>query len=350
MSPFVTPPPAERGDHVAVIAPSSGGAATARHVLELALDRLRTSFDLRPRIHPTARQSDEYLRDHPEVRAAAIHEAFRDHDVSAIFATIGGDDQLRVLSRLDPDILHTNPTRFFGMSDNTNLALALWNVGVVSYYGGQLMNQIATPGFLHSYTERYLERALFDDSLGTLAPSGEWADRTIGWDRDDYATADPGYVPAPSRTWAGATRPVEGRVWGGCLAVIEWHLMTERYLPPAEDLDGTVFLMETAEDLPSAERVRWALQCMGERGLLERFDGVLVGRPATQNWRDEKSDAERESYRDAQRETIRAQLARYNPQAPVVFDLDVGHTNPTAPIPIGGMVAIDPDAETVTFR
>lgn len=349
MSDFVTPPPVSPGDTVAVVAPSSGGAAAARHVLSLAIDRLRSTFEVEPVVHPTARQSDAYLRAHPEARAAAIHEMFRDPDVGAAFATIGGDDQLRVLRHLDREVLRANPTRFFGMSDNSNLALFLWREGVVSYYGGQLLNQVATPGYLHPYTERYLERALFEASLGELAAAEEWADLTTGW-HEGYADADPGYEPAPGWTWAGGNEAVEGRLWGGCLAILEWQLMAERYLPDPSRLDGAVLLLETAEDLPPAKRVRWALMAMGERGLLQRFDAVLVGRPATQNWRDERDDEEREVYRRDQREAILGQLERYNPDAPVIFDLDVGHTNPTAPLPIGGRVGIDPAARSIVFE
>jgi len=41
---------------------------------------------------------------------------------------------------------------------------------------------------------------------------------------------------------------------------------------------------------------------------------------------------------------------RPNPDAPIVFDLDFGHTNPTAPVPMGGTVAVDTDRRTIEFR
>ena len=228
------------------------------------------------------------------------------------------------------------------MSDNTNLALFLWNEGIVSFYGGQLLNQVATPGHLHNYTKRYLRRAFFDEQFGTLEPSDEWADLTVGWHRDDYAEVDPQYQDATGWIWAGSDGTVTGRVWGGCLAILEWQLMTGRYLPEPDRLDGAVLVLETAEDMPSANRVKWTLMSMGERGLLERFDAMLVGRPATENWQEERSLTERQEYRSAQRDAIRKQVARYNPDAPLVFDLDFGHTNPTAPIPIGSRVRIEP--------
>ncbi|WP_226012604.1 S66 family peptidase [Halomicrobium salinisoli] len=348
MTEFVTPPPAEPGDRVAVVAPSSGAAADVPDVLDLAVERLR-DLGVEPVVYPTARQSDGYLRDHPEARAADVHAAVRDPDISAVFATIGGDDQVRVLDRVDPAVLREHPTRFFGMSDNANLATLLWTAGVVSYYGGQLLNQVATPGRFHEYSREYLERALFEETVGDLRPAEEWTDDVVSWYRDDYAEVRPEYEDDTGWRWHG-DRAVDGRVWGGCLAILRWQLLVDRYLPDPERLDGQVLAIETAEDMPAARRVRWTLRGMGERGLLERFDAVLVGRPQTRNREEDPGREARSEYRENQREAILAELERYNPDATVVFDLDFGHTNPTVPLPIGGRVSIDPDAETIRFE
>ena len=346
---FQTPPPATPGDRVAVLAPSSGGAANARHVLGVSLRRLRQQFGLDPIVYPTARQSGSFLDRSPRARAADLHAAFRDPEISAVFATIGGDDQLRVLDHLDSEVLVEHPTRFFGMSDNTNLALYLWTHGVVSYYGGQLLNQVGVPGSLDEYTERYLRRALFEESIGELTTADHWTDAVYDWETDDYVGQPVRYEDAPGWSWHG-DEPVTGRVWGGCLAIVRWQLATSRYLPAPERLDGQVLAIETAEDLPDADRVRWTLQAMGERGLLERFDGVLVGRPKTRNRFEDRGDETRQQYREDQREAILSMVDRYNPAATAVFDLDFGHTNPTAPIPIGGCVEMAPDARSVQFR
>ncbi len=345
---FVTPSPLEPGDEIAVVAPSRGAAATYDSVFELALDRLRVTFDLEPVVYPTAERDDEYLEDHPEARAEDVMDAFRNPDHRGVVATIGGDDQLRILKHLDSSVLRDNPTRFYGMSDNTNLALYLWNQGVVSFYGGQLLNEVATPGYLPDYTERYLRRAFFEESIGEIEPSQAWTDDPIDWGDPDYAETDPEYEDNDGWRWHGETA-VEGRVWGGCAAIIRWQLMTERYLPDPERLDGAVLALETSETLPSADRLRWLLMTMGERGLLQRFDGVLVGRPRTRNRFEDPGEEGRTEYREDQREAILGQVERYNPDAPVVFDLDFGHTNPTVPIPIGGRVELDPGAERIAF-
>ena len=350
MDEFVTPPPLSPGDRVAVVAPSSGGAHDAPHVFELGLERLRTVFDLEPVVYPTARQSEEFLSEGPRARAADIHAAFRDPSIGGVVATIGGYDQIRVLRHLDADVLRSNPTRFFGMSDNTNLGLFLYRAGVVSYNGAQLMNELAVPGELPVYTERYCRRAFFEASLGELTASEEWTDEPSTWwtDPSEMGTP-PAYEPNPGPRWTGGDAAVEGRLWGGNRSVVEWQLATDRYLPAADALDDAVLCLETAENLPEPEAVGGTLTCLGERGLFERFGAVLFGRPPARSHLEEPPREQREAYREHLYGTVVEAVDRYAPDAPVVLGLDWGHTTPTAPLPLGGRVAVDPATETVQF-
>ncbi len=344
---WVLPPALEEGDRVAVIAPSGGAAARFPHVRDLGLRRLRERFGLEPVLFPTAARGDEYLRDHPEARARDIERAFADPDIRGVMATIGGDDQVRVLRHLDTALFREHPSRFFGMSDNTNLALALFRERVVSFYGGQLMNEVATPE-LSGYTERYLRRALFDDALGSYEPSDAWTDEPFDWEDSSYPPAGREYTPNEGPRWFG-TGSVEGRLWGGCLEVLLWALAADRVVPSPECLEGAVLLVETDEELPDADDVRRALTCLGERGVLERVGAVLVGRPATRSHLSEPPAADRERYRERQRDTVLEWVRRYNESAPIVTDLDVGHTTPVAPLPVGGRVQVDADAQHIEF-
>jgi muramoyltetrapeptide carboxypeptidase LdcA involved in peptidoglycan recycling len=347
---FVRPDPASPGDDVAVVAPASGLAALFPDVLDLAVDRLRETFDVNPVLYPTAEKDPEYLFEHPGERARDVHDAFRDPDVSAVFATIGGADQIRILKHLDPDVLRENPTRFFGTSDNACLASYLWGCGVVSYYGGTLLSDVATPGSLPEYTERYLRRALFEETLGTFDPAEEWTDDPVDWASDDYAETAPEFEANPGRRWdASHDDAVEGRLWGGCLSVLHGLLAGDRAVPSPDAIDGDVLAIETSEELPSSDEVGLMLACMGERGLLERFDAVLVGRPQTRSHERDPGEEARRTYREQQRATVRDVVREYNSGAVVVFGLDFGHTSPTAPIPIGDRVRVDPAEESVIF-
>ena len=68
-----------------------------------------------------------------------MHAAFADPAVRAVFCSIGGADEIKVLKHLDPELIRANPKPFFGYSDNTNLHVFLFNLGVVSYHGSAVI-------------------------------------------------------------------------------------------------------------------------------------------------------------------------------------------------------------------
>lgn len=352
---FVTPPPVERGDTVAVVAPS---APPIPGSIEPAVRRLREHFDLEPVLYPSAEhepvEHGELID--PEARAADVNAAFADEEITAIFAALGGDDQVRVTAHLDDEAVRANPTRFFGISDNTNLHAYLSSLGIVSYYGGQFVPGLALDTELPTYTREYLERALFEETLGELGAAEEYSE----W-RFDLETREPReWEPAPGWSWdvpggdaaaddSAHVEPVTGRLWGGCVEVLEWVLAVDRGAPEPGDLEGGVLLLETSEELPTDHMVRRWLTNLGERGLVDGIRAILVGRPRTRH-RGETPEAGREPYLQAQRDAIRQVRDLYCPEAPIVFDLDVGHTDPSAPLPIGGIVTVDPGAERIVFE
>jgi len=350
MSEFVVPPALERGDKVAIVAPASNRATDYPHVYELGLKRLREVFDLEPVEFPTATRDSEYLYNHPEERAEDVMDAFADPEISGVVTALGGFDQVRILKHLDPEVLRANPTRFFGISDNTNLQLYLWNLGTVSFYGGTVMTDLAMQGSMHDYTVEYLETAFFAedlDAFGEIQPADRFTDEDLDWADPDNLERHREMEPSPGRTWRGPETPVSGRTWGGCLASLDMQLRTGRYLPDPEALAGEILLLETSEELPDAVSVREVLIGMGERGFLEQFAGVLVGRAKARSPHEDPGSEARAEYRRNQRETIAEVVGEYNPDAPVVFDVEFGHTAPIAAVPIGGTVEIDPESETI---
>ncbi|WP_435152688.1 S66 family peptidase [Haladaptatus sp. DFWS20] len=350
MSDFVVPPALESGDNVAIVAPGTSLADLFPHVYELGLERLESEFRLNPIEYPTATKSPEWLYNHPEARAKDVMDAFSDPEISGVITVLGGADQVRILPHLDSNVLRENPTRFFGISDNTNLLTVLWNEGVVSFYGGTLFTDFAMQGSMHDYTVEYLERAMFEDSFGEVRPAEQFTDEDLEWDDPDNLDKQREMEPSSGWQWRGGDQRVTGRTWGGSLEVVDLQLSVGRYLPEPENLDGGVLLLETSEELPSESDVRWILMGMGERGLLSRFSAVLVGRAKARSREVPRPPEERAAYRERQRDAIADLVSEYNPDAPVVFDLDFGHTAPVVPIPVGGTVTVDPANERIEFE
>ncbi|WP_396611803.1 S66 peptidase family protein [Haloferax sp. S1W] len=336
---FTTPPPLEPGGRIAVAAPSR---PIDESMLDRACDRLRETFDLDPVVFETARKDWEWIRDNPQARAEEIMNAFEDPTIRGIIAATGGDDQIRVLKHLDPDRLTASPTRFFGYSDNDNLRLYLWNHGIVSY-GATLHPTLTVDSEIHPYLERYLRRAFFQSSVGVVEPAPEWTDDWFDFDTEEKRE----WHENPGRTWHGE-KHVTGRLWGGNFSIVKWHLQTNRYLPDPDDLDGAILALETSEDVPLPREVRYTLRCMGERGLLERFDGLVMGRPRTYSpgleW-EPPSD-----YGEQLREEVLGVLDEYNPDATTVFDVEFGHADPNVPLPLGSKATLDPEIGRIRFE
>ena len=345
----VTPPSVNPGDRVAVVAPASNIPESARFVYELGLERMRKVFDLKPVEYPTATADPGWLADNPEPRAEDIMDAFRDPDITAVIANIGGHDQIRILPYLDGDVLRENPTRFYGWSDNTNLALFLWNQGIVSYYGGSTLLEYAMDGEMFEYTRDYLGRTLFEESIGEWREAEVFTDEAGDWDDPESVESVRDIEGHDGRIWRGGENTVSERIWGGCYEVLVEQLLADRYLPVDDALEGTILAFETSELIPDPDVVGANLRALGKRGLLERFDGVLIGRAAARSHVENNPPEWRSEYRERQRKAIIEVFETYNSDAPVVFDCEFGHTYPTCPIPIGGMVEIEPATNSIRF-
>ncbi|MFB6176809.1 MAG: LD-carboxypeptidase, partial [Halobaculum sp.] len=139
-----------------------------------------------------------------------------------------------------------------------------------------------------------------------------------------------------------------GPTWGGTHSIVSWHLQTDQFLPDPADLDGAILVLETSETLPPAREVGYLCRSLGERGLLDGFSGVLVGRPRA-NYPPTDRDPDFEEYRTAIREEVETQLDRYAPGTTAVFDVDFGHTSPIFPLPLGATARLDPATESLSF-
>ncbi|MGW3990297.1 S66 family peptidase [Streptomyces sp. NPDC004830] len=339
------PPKPSPGDRIAVLSPSSGLPALFPLPYELGLERLREEYGLEPVEYPATRTMDAT----PRQRADDLHAAFADPSIKAVIASIGGDDQITVLPYLDREVIRANPKPFFGMSDNTNLLAFLRTCGIVGYHGAGVMVELGRPGAMHPQTAESLRAALFTRGPYELRPAERWRDIDRDWADPATFAAEPETRPGSGWTWVNPGRVVEGRTWGGCLEIVAWLLMADREVD--HDLsayDGGVLILETSEDMPSAAEVHRTMRSMGERGLLGRFDALLMGRPKTWSLDRPTSTDEAARYAADQREAVMRAMRAYAPDATVVFDVDFGHTDPQLVVPYGGTVRVDGPARRIT--
>jgi muramoyltetrapeptide carboxypeptidase len=313
------------GDTIGIISPSWGSGAAYPHRVERGVEYLE-SLGSRVRIAPHAMNSVGHVSDTAENRVADIHAMFRDPEVKALVATIGGDHSCHLLPLLDFDLIRENPKILMGYSDVTVLNVAIWEkTGLVTFNGPALMVELAEYPKVFDYTERYMLKTLCSaEPVGEVGPSEWWTEEFLDWDEKEDLTRERMRQPSSGWTWLKAGS-VEGVLVGGCLESMQ-HLRGTPYWP---DLDGAILFLETSEEKPRPETVDGILMDYENMGVFERIAGLLFGRPYGY------TSEEREQLR----EVILERTGGYD--FPVVADMDFGHTSPMFTLPVGCRAVIE---------
>lgn len=326
----------KKGDKVAILSPSFAAPGRWPHVYELGLQRVREVFGLEPVEFPATKK----LGASKEERSKDLIDAFENPEIKAVITSLGGDDQVTYVKNLPAEPFIKNPKPFFGYSDNTHFANFLWLNGIPSFYGGALFTQFAMQKRMDEYTVEYLKHALFGQGEVELRPSDVRNDMNHNWNDPTTLDTQRIYEQNEGWFWDGNVNAV-GITWGGCLESIDELLRHGIQIPSLEDFENIILITETSEEIPESEYVFRVFRAFGERGILERVQAVLVGRPKAWEFNKQNNRNQREEYRKKQRETILKAIRMYNTSVPVVQNLDFGHTDPQIPLPYGMPIRLD---------
>ncbi len=326
------------GDHVAVLSPSWGGPHAFPHVFESGLATLR-GWGLVVREYPTTRAPDDLLRRDPRGRAEDLNAALRDPSIRGIFASIGGDDSIRLLPFLDSEAAVADPKILLGYSDTTTLLLALRRAGLVTFHGPSVMAGLSQAAALGPAFRAHVHGMLFDPAPSyAYVPFAAWSEGYPDWrDPSNVGRVGPRH---PGRGWRvlQGTGRVTGELFGGCIEVLDWLRGTSAW-PVGDEWNGRLLFFETSEERPTPGQVRRILRALGVMGVFERIVGVMVGRAR------DLTPEEKVELGSAVVEVVAGEFGR--PDLPIVADLDVGHTDPQWILPIGVRAELDVDARTL---
>lgn len=326
------------GDPVAVLSPSWGGPHAFPHVFESGLATLR-EWGLVVREYPTTRAPDELLRREPRRRAEDLNAALRDPTIRAIFASIGGDDSIRLLPFLDTEAAIADPKILMGYSDATTLLLALRRAGLVTFHGPSVMAGLSQAAALGPAFGSHVRGMLFDPTpTYTYAPFAAWSEGYPDWrDPSNVGLVGPAHRGRGWSVLQGRGR-VTGELFGGCIEVLDW-LRGSPAWPVGDEWDGRLLFFETSEERPTPVQVQRILRALGVAGVFERIVGVMVGRAR------DLTPEEKVELGQVVVAVIAEEFGR--PDLPIVADLDFGHTDPQWVLPIGVRAELDVDARTL---
>jgi muramoyltetrapeptide carboxypeptidase LdcA involved in peptidoglycan recycling len=342
---FTELPKLKKGDKVAILSPSFAGPAKWPHVYQLGLKRIREIFELEPVEFPTTSLIGASKKD----RSADLIKAFEDTSIKAIITSLGGSDQVTYIKNLPSEPFINNPKPFLGYSDNSHFMNHLWLNGIPSYYGGSVLTQFAMQGNMDQFTIDYIKKAIFEEGVFSLTSSDVYNDIGLNWNDPTNLDKSREYENNNGWHWDG-TANSQGITWGGCVESIDEMLRHGVTIPTLEQFEKVVLFAETSEEIPSHEYVKRVFRAFGERGILERIQGVLIGRPKAwefdkQNTLDQKSE-----YRKIHRETISETIRTYNKHIPIIQNMDFGHTDPQICLPMGQQIYIDSQNRTIKIK
>lgn len=342
---FIALPKLKKGDKVAILSPSFAAPGKWPHVYELGLKRIREVFELEPVEFPTTTQ----IGASKEERSKDLIDAFKDTEIKAVIASLGGNDQVTYVKNLPAEPFINNPKPFFGFSDNTHFMNHLWLNGVPSYYGGAVLTQFAMQGEMDEFTVNYLKKALFEEGEFELEASKKYNDIGLNWNDPETLNNRRTYEYNDGWIWDG-TQNTEAITWGGCVESIDEILRHGVDIPTLEQFENIILFAETSEEIPSHEYVRRVFRALGERGIIKRLKGVLIGRPKAWEF-DKPNTAEQKSeYRKNQRDAILEIVRSYNESIPVVQNLDFGHSDPQICLPMGKKIRINSNEKSIKIE
>ncbi len=314
------------GNRVAILSPSATVPSRFPEVARRGIENLREYFDLDPVILPGAFEDTQRNYENPGIRVADLVRAFSDDDLRGIFATIGGDESIRVLPLLDRKLLVSNTKSFMGYSDCCTYHTYLATLGNCSLHGPAIMAGFAQIESLPvSYVE-YISRVLFSDSTGLeMNAFDEYSNGYPDWGAPGNATRVNAKVSSDPWKWLQGTS-IRGRLFAGNVEVLDWIRGTE-FWPPPEFWNGVFLILETSEEVPQPVAVERYLRSYGISGILHRIGGLAFGRFRGYS---------REMIHEVEKRIMSVVRVEFHlNDLPVVTGLDVGHTDPQFPIPNG---------------
>jgi muramoyltetrapeptide carboxypeptidase LdcA involved in peptidoglycan recycling len=332
--PFIKPRRLKPGDTVAVISPSWGGPDLFPAIYEKGLQVLQEELGLEIKEFPTARAEDDFLYHNPKLRAEDVNRAFADPEVKAIIATIGGDDSVRILPYLDPDLMRKNPKILMGFSDTTTLLVYGNLQGLVTFHGPSLMAGLTQwPSFPETFSG-HVKTMLFEGPAAyAYSPYEVWSEGYPDWGQPEEAGKINAVQPNETRwQWLQGEGVARGELFGGCIEILEF-LKGTLYWPQPAFWQGKILFLEISEEKPSPTQVKYMLRNYGVQGVFEGVQAVLFGRP-----RDYTLE-EKESLTEGIRAVVATEFGR--PDLPVVLNMDFGHTDPQFILPLGVKAEID---------
>jgi muramoyltetrapeptide carboxypeptidase len=271
-----------------------------------------------------------------EDRVAELTTAFSDPKVDAIFPGTGGYGTTRILDKLDYDVIRRNPKVFIGFSDITGLHIAInQRTGLVTFHSPNPEFGLGGETNLSPLAAKWFWRALLVREYENPVSKGLRKGYTINTKPEDPGKTDDSEIfkdvpPAVTITKGKA----QGRLIGGNLSVLHAMMGT----PYEIETDGKILFLEDVGEAPY--RVDRMLSTLRLAGKFDKVSGVILGAFTA---REDEEEWDKDASVD---DVLRDYFADL--EVPVLANFPVGHVRYNSTLPIGALVELDADRQTLT--
>lgn len=337
----------KKGDKIAIVSLSSGilGENFVKHEYDLGVKRLK-EFGLEVVFMSNSLKGLEFIKNHPEARAADLKDAFLDDEIKGILCAIGGNDTYRTLPYLLEDeefsqCVRENPKIFIGFSDSTVNHFMFYKLGLPTFYGQAFLPDLAELGNeMLAYTKSSFEN-LFYKKFKPIVSSPIWY-----LEREDFSPSSVGIPRKEIQETKGyevlqGQGVVDGSLLGGCLESMYDMLsgaakeICDRYqvFPSKEEWAGKILLLETSERQVSPSEYKQMLSLLKEYGIFEEIKGIIHGKPMDEKYYQE--------YKKILVEVV------HQPNLPILYNVNVGHATPRGIYPLNSMIRLNLDEKII---
>ena len=299
-----------------IISPASGVMQYFPHRVENG-KKFLNSQGYNVKFGENAFKSDSYYSASVKDRISDINQALEDNDTNIIMASIGGYNSNQLLNKLNYEKIAKSNKKFCGYSDITALLLAIHSkTKKIVLHGPTFVPEICEYPKPFDYTWNCFMKIANNEEIEYEIPRYEIKE-FVDWKEQESKFVERKQEENIQQWKISKKGNAEGKLIGGNLSTILTIIGTE-YLPLEMFEDKILFLEDVEISIAEFDSFMHSLKL---KGVFDKVKGVIIGK-----FEDKKNNEDIENF-------LEEFFMNYN--YPIIFNVDIGHTNPQMTLPIG---------------
>ncbi len=297
---IIKPARLEKGDTISIVAPS--GCISYDKILNAK--KYFEDLGYKIKLGANIQKKDRYMAGSDEDRIKDLHTAFVDKEIKAIICARGGYGAIRIINKIDYNLIKNNPKIFCGYSDITALSAMIYKKTGLITFSGPMIKSDFQPDSINNFTVDNFWETLTNDHI-KIVPNNNNILLNLG------------------------KKTIEGILWGGNLATIA-SLCGQDFIPD----ENFIFFTEDLNE-PVYKIDRYFRQILNIAKFKRNLKAILVG---------EFLDVED----NTQLSNLFKELA-IETQVPIIGTFKISHGKEKITVPFGGYGTLNKNTLSIKY-